>query len=100
MNRVKKEKLTEQLLEMFRLYDRPLKLNEISKKLNITADSKDYENLKQLLVSLAEDNIINKLSRRRYNLHDGEHTTTYKGRLEIRNERGIIEMKGEDFDQV
>jgi ribonuclease R len=100
MTKVQKEKKTENLLELFRSMHRPMKLNEISKKLNIKTDTKEYYELKKLLLELAENNVIDKLTRRRYCLHDGEHAKTYKGKLEIINERGIIEVEGEDFDKV
>ncbi len=94
------EKLSDELLSLFRETKGPLKLNEIAKALEIKSDESDYEILKATLDELAEKEIIEKSTRRKYYLKDPAIFTSLKGKIEIANSKGIVFTDDPEFSKI
>lgn len=85
-----KSELVEQILKLFRHEDKPLQLNQISKQLGIKSDSNKYQILKLALSELCRQSILNKSNRRRYSLNNAYGLNTFKGLIEIKDDRGVV----------
>jgi len=96
---MKTEIIIEKLIDLFKNTDRPLKLLEISKFLNIKSDSLDYELLKDALNSLIEQEIIAKGKKRTYQLKVDEFSE-FTGRIEIVDGQGIIHTGLSNVPQI
>lgn len=74
--------------------DKPLRLNEIGKLLNIKADSPDYELLKEKLNEMVAKRIVSKHSRRRYSLAGKTEFDSFNskvtGTVRISHNRGVV----------
>ena len=92
----KKQLVSGQILEYLNNKNGPAKLNELSKHLEISSNDKDYESLKGLLVELELNGVIEKLTRRRYQIN-GTDTGTMKGKLVWGSKKSyVISEKDED----
>lgn len=95
-----REKITQSLLEFLKSNPNPLKLNEISKPLEIRSDSDEHLLLKDILSDLLDAGIIEKSARRRYKLKTVEENSTIKGVIYFEHERGIVHTDIEEFPRI
>lgn len=74
--------------------DKSLRLNEICRLLNVSADSPDYLLLKEKLKEMVNNGLVVKLSRRRYKLFEKIQSDSYRskiiGIIRIYHNRGIV----------
>ncbi len=82
-------KLINEILQLFKEKD-TLKLNEISKTLNISSESPEYLILKSILAELCAQKVLLKSSRRRYSLNDYKEFSTIEGKIKISKNSGIV----------
>lgn len=85
----KKESVVSQILEFMRFNNAPVKLNQLSKHLNIDSHSSEYEGLKEVLDELEENSIIERLTRRRYTLM-GESPGKIQGILVVEPRKSYL----------
>ncbi len=77
-----------------------LKLNEISKALGITSDSKEYDALRVTLNDLDQNKLIFKSTRRRFGMRPLGEFSAFKGILRFEYNRAAIETDSAEFPIV
>ncbi len=97
---MKSEDRTEKILGLMREEKRPMKLNEISKKIGIASESDEYQNLKKDLKDLCDQGVLTKHTKRRYSLNDIDGNSTFKGIIHIIDGRGTVETNSKEFKKV
>lgn len=80
---MKKNELSERIIKVFRDTDKVLQLFEVAKILKIPSDSPDYSLVKDSINFLLEQNIIERLPRRRFRLKDYSSATNISGTLKF-----------------
>ncbi len=95
-----KEKFEEEVLQMLSSSNEALMLNEISKTLKVKSDSPEYEILKSALSELIKNKIITKSARRRYMLMKENSSNMIEAKIEIKQERGIIQTDNPKFPSI
>lgn len=86
-------KIEQKIISVLRDSGRPMRLQEISKRINILPKTKEYSNLLKALENLISSNIIAKSARRRYHLQDYLHDSLVTGILKIEHGKGIVQSK-------
>jgi len=97
---MEQKELIEKILKLFNSEDRTLRLNEISKLLNIVSDAQEYLVLKSVLNELCLQNILLKSTRRRYSLNNFESHTTFEGIIKISGGAGFVILDDESINKV
>jgi len=92
---MKREEISEKLLDIFAKNDRSYKLNELSKILEMKSDSAEYFLLKDVLNMFCEQGIIDKSSRRQYKLAKKSYSELI-GRIQIFDDVGVVETDSPD----
>lgn len=78
-----KQKLITSILEFLSRKEKPIKLIQLSKFLKINSESKEYEDLKNLLDELEKGNLIERLPKRRIQLAQKDNQFVFQGTLYI-----------------
>lgn len=96
---MEKTRYTKQILELFSESESPLRLNEISKKLKIISNSKDYHNLKATLEEMCSSGILEKMNRRKYKIKSID-SGAITGILRIKHETGTVLTNSLEFPKI
>ena len=94
---MKKEQLCDEILNILSTTNGTLKLLDISKRLSIKSDSKDYSVLKSALELLIDQGLIIKSSRHRYSLSAYNTSDGIQGILHIENNMNYVETNDSIF---
>lgn len=92
--------IMERLLQMFGEAAKPLRINEISKAVQIKSESSEYDILKTALNELIDQGVIEKIKGRRFRLIDYEDSSKFEGVLRIRNNRGFVETGDKTYKKI
>ena len=95
----RKELIISELIDYMQSVKRPVKLNELSKHVNISSDDKDYDFLKELLSELELNGVIEKMTRRRYQLN-GNGSGSLRGYLHWGARKSYVISTEEDAVKV
>ncbi len=87
---MKKQSITDSVLQLFAHKDVSLQMSEITKGVGIKTGSNSYFILLEVLQELLEQGILTKPSRRKYELVDSA-SSEIVGVLRIKDDRGIVE---------
>ncbi|MDQ1266026.1 MAG: ribonuclease [Bacteroidota bacterium] len=85
------QSIVEEVIEIFRKADKPLRIGEISNSLQIKSDTEEYQVLRYTIKDLTETEILKKSARRRYLLNEFEIPSTLEGTIRIVKGRGIVD---------
>lgn len=88
-----REKLIQDILDILRVENSPLRINDIAKSLNIKSDSDDYSLMKDMLEDLSNKQIIEKLPRRKYALKRISDDSTIRGFFRVKYGKGFVETE-------
>lgn len=91
--------LREDILDTLRKSPTPVQLLDLSKRLNIRSDSDEYDYLRQVLTSMADEGIIQRHSRRRYGLRDRE-TEGFTGILTIHHDSATVQTDDREIPVI
>lgn len=86
----------EELLELLAGITEPLQLVDISKRLHVRADGEDYEMLRLMLQKLVDENLVEKLSRRRYK-YRAPDDHGFDGVITFYHNRATVQTSNEAF---
>ncbi|MCX7909113.1 MAG: ribonuclease R [Ignavibacteria bacterium] len=86
-------KLEQKVISVLRDSGRPMRLQEISRRINISPKTKEYTNLLRAIENLCTSNIIIKSTRRKYHLQEYLNDSLVTGILRIEHGRGIVQSK-------
>ncbi len=92
--------ITENIIKFLRENQTPQKLLDLSKHLNIKSQSEEYQELKNLLNEMVQNNLIIKLSGRKFTLKNENSSGLLQGKITIRYGKGIVETDDPDFPKV
>lgn len=85
-----RQELIQAILDTLRAAKIPLKINELSKSLNIKSDSDNYLLLKDMLDDLEQQQLIEKHPRRRYSLKQIQTDSTIIGTFKLYHGKAIV----------
>ncbi len=88
------KELEEKIISLLITSNKPLQLLEISKKLAIPSQTKNYYKLKKVLEQLCQSNVIYRLSRRRYSINSFVSDSLVRGTLKIEHGKGLVYING------
>jgi ribonuclease R len=77
-----------------------LRLNEIAKELEIPSDHSDYEVLKDTLLGMADEGILEKHTRRRYSMKGFEDTSEYSGTVIFNNHKAYVKTANQNIKNI
>lgn len=83
-------KIEQKVISILRDSERPMRLQEISRRINILPKTKDYKNFLLAIENLTQANVIVKSTRRKYHLQEYLHETLVTGLLRIEHGKGIV----------
>ncbi|ROL55987.1 ribonuclease R [Bacteroidetes/Chlorobi group bacterium Naka2016] len=83
-------KIEQKIISILRDSGRPMRLQEISRRINILPKTKDYKNFLIAVENLTQAKILVKSARRRYHLQEYLHDTLITGLLRIEHGKGIV----------
>ncbi|MEJ5286740.1 MAG: 3'-to-5' exoribonuclease RNase R [Candidatus Kapaibacterium sp.] len=83
-------KIEQKIISILRDSGRPMRLQEISRRINILPKTKDYKNFLIAIENLTQAKILVKSARRRYHLQEYLHDTLITGLLRIEHGKGIV----------
>ncbi len=83
-------KIEQKVISILRDAGRPMRLQEISMRVNILPKTLEYSRLLKALENLLSSGIITKSTRRRYHLQEYLHDTLVTGTLKIIHNKGVV----------
>ncbi len=83
-------KLEQRIISILRDSGKPMRLQEISRRLRILPKTKEYSYLLKAIENLITSNIIVKSTRRRYHLQEYLHDALITGILKIEHGKGLV----------
>jgi len=86
-------KIEQKVISVLRDSGRPMRLQEISRRINILPKTKDYSNLLKAIDNLCAGNIIFKSTRKRYHLQDYLKDSLVTGIIRIEHGKGVVVSK-------
>lgn len=88
------KQLEQRIISVLLDSESPLQLLEISKRLRIPSESREYKTLKNVLQQLCDSGILIKLPRRRFSLSSFVGETLVRGTLRIQHGKGLVFVNG------
>ncbi len=86
------KELVQGIIDELRNEVKPLKLNELAKRLSIRSDTTEYVLLKTVLKELCDQKVIEKSSRRKYSIKGEEDFNTIEGAIKIKGGAGLVKF--------
>lgn len=90
-------KIEQKIISILRDSGKPMRLQEISRRINILPKTKEYSNLLKAIENLLASKIIIKSTRRRYHLQEYLRDALVTGRLKIEHGKGLV--FSDEFDK-
>lgn len=90
-------KIEQKIISVLRDSGRPMRLQEISRRINILPKTKDYKNFLLAIENLVQAAVIVKSTRRKYHLQEYLNDTLVTGLLRIEHGKGIV--VSQDFEK-
>lgn len=91
--------LRQDILDVLKRSPSAVQLVDLSKQLRIKSDTADYDHLRQVLTSMAEEGLIQRLSRRRY-AYGAQHNEGFTGVLTVYHEAASIKTSDPDIPVI
>lgn len=96
---MKKNEITDKVLEILSAQDRSFKLNEIATMLSLKSDTAEYFLLKEILEMLVEQNVVEKSTRRMYKLAK-QSFSELTGKISIEGDLATVETSNPEVSVV
>jgi ribonuclease R len=91
--------LRQEIIEVLKRSPSAVQLVDLSKQLRIKSDTPDYDHLRQVLTTMAEEGAIQRLSRRRY-AYGAQHTDGFTGVLTVYHDAASIKTNDSEIPVI